>query len=755
MAQRVIQLLRSSTVYASKEAAITAVKAMTGTDGEIRIARYFGPEYTKNDEAKKDVKDLLCVYHTTTDSTTGKENDPGWTFIEDASDIADILSGLDGNINATAPLSPATDPTATDDNKVVTAVLEVNGLVTGAASNITGVKLAGYAEASSVADIATTDTLGQALGKLQKSIHEMDLTSTGGSGKVITTVAQADGVVTASESDVTDVVMGGYSKTSDTGAIASTDTIEQAFSKVENAIASNAVVEDDGSVSIDTTGGNKALSVNVDGTTIVKDGTSGAISANLTLTQLTSAEVTALSDANVKEAYKLIYATDSNRTAIGNVVKIYKDSALKEVYLGSNQDTIDASTGVITKVTVEDPQSMNFAYQLADGTYSLTKIDVSKFLTQSEFGDGLQVSGAGVVSVKAGNGLEFGSESGENKSLKVKIDANSEKDSQSTPVDFLTVTSTGVKVQGIKDEIVRKINALDVTTDTAVAGQYVAAIQETDGLVAVKARANVSDAVLTGYDKGSSAPASTDVTASDDVKGAIAKLEWQVDDAKSAASAAHSVVEHNSGNTHVTVSSSQDAQTGATTYTIYEFDIASDNDLTNEIAARKAVDGQDGDNYQANDHVTYISNATSLNNADVLLDGAIKANADAINALDKSASVVDGQVVTTVTQEDGLVSETKANLSGITLAGFTTDTSTTGAIVAADTVASALNKLQNKADASLNSVSGSDAITVGNKNVNKDQQISLKLDSATTNVLTITSGEGLYLSEVWDCGTFA
>ena len=120
---------------------------------------------------------------------------------------------------------------------------------------------------------------------------------------------------------------------------------------------------------------------------------------------LSAAEIETLQDENVAEAYRLVsYQGEETQqtvyTPAGSVIKIYKDSSLKEVYLGASSDTVNATTGVVTKNTVADPQSMNFVHQLADGTYSMTKIDVSKFLTQSEFGDGLQVSNAGVVSVK-------------------------------------------------------------------------------------------------------------------------------------------------------------------------------------------------------------------------------------------------------------------------------------------------------------------------------------------------------------------
>ena len=109
-------------------------------------------------------------------------------------------------------------------------------------------------------------------------------------------------------------------------------------------------------------------------------------------------------DANVQEAWKI-------QEKIGNgnygdvdgssIIKIYKDSALFKVYLGTTKDTVDENTGVYTIPSgTTDPQSLNFIYRLSNGKYTLAPIDISKFLTQSEFKDGLKVSDGGEVSVK-------------------------------------------------------------------------------------------------------------------------------------------------------------------------------------------------------------------------------------------------------------------------------------------------------------------------------------------------------------------
>lgn len=168
------------------------------------------------------------------------------------------------------------------------------------------------------------------------------------------------------------------------------------------------------------------------------------------VSQLTPQEVSALQDQNVKEAYKVVTYTGEDTsgttyTQVGDTIKIYKDANLKEVYIGSSSDTINATTGVITKVTVTDPQSMNFAYQIADGTYTLLKIDVSKFLTESEYGIGLeQVSGS--------NGYK----------IQVKKDSTSES--------FLDITANGVKISGVQTAINTAVNNSVSGLDAVVYG---------------------------------------------------------------------------------------------------------------------------------------------------------------------------------------------------------------------------------------------------------------------------------------------
>ena len=273
-----------------------------------------------------------------------------------------------------------------------------------------------------------------------------------------------------------------------------------------------------------------------------------------------------------------------------------------------NQRPADTDHGETDPVS---GQFLKFTYVLTNGSESDVYVNVSAFLTENEFGNGLQSSSAGVVSVK--------------------IDETSE--------GFLTVSKAGVKLAGVQDAINNAVSTavagLDVT-DAAVDGQVVTAVSETDGKIAVK-RANVSEAVLNNYAKGTDATA---IHATDSLNAALGKLENQVDKAKAAATT--KVVEGTDNGNNMTITSATSKTDGSTTYTINLTDVASKTALDAEIAARKAVDGQDGQTYAANAGTNYISDATSLNDADKKLDAALKVEVVRANSAETSIDSVVG-----------------------------------------------------------------------------------------------------------------
>ena len=83
------------------------------------------------------------------------------------------------------------------------------------------------------------------------------------------------------------------------------------------------------------------------------------------------------------------------------------------------------------------------------------------------------------------------------------------------------------------------------------------------------------------------------------------------------------VVEKKADDAHITVESREEDD-GHVVYTIGSADVASAGSITAETETRKTIEGQSGDTYTANTGATYISGATSLNDADVKLDEAIK-----------------------------------------------------------------------------------------------------------------------------------
>ena len=501
----------------------------------------------------------------------------GTTYLNGATTVEGEIDALDKALNGVQTQIKGMDAASVaDEDKIVSDVIQTDGKITASTKNVTEVKLGGYVEGGvDSGKVEAADTLGRALGKLQGQINGMDKAASAADGQVVTTISQADGKVSEVKAKVKDLQLGGYEKTTATGAIEGTDTINVALSKLENKANAITISNDDKSINVASSATGTVINVNIKSNekVIRKDG-NGGLYTDLKLVKISEELPT-----TVKERYEL---HDSYGAKIGESIDIAKDSHI-------------VSIRYITDSSDEHYQNLEYKYIDVNGAEQTAYVDISSLVLEAEFKDGLEVV---------------------DHQVKAKIDASSEKDSQGTPVSFLTVGPDGLKLSGIKDEITRKIAALDYT-DTAADGQYVTKVDEADGKISV-ARANVSDAVLNGYSKGEK-PTSTVITATDKLKDAIAKLEHQIDNAKAAAT---TKVEKDAEANHLTLTSSTAAD-GSVTYTIGESDIASKAALDAEIAARKAVDGQDGPSYVANASANYINAVGSLNAADVQLDAIL------------------------------------------------------------------------------------------------------------------------------------
>ena len=144
---------------------------------------------------------------------------------------------------------------------------------------------------------------------------------------------------------------------------------------------------------------------------------------------------------NIETAYQLYEQVGETETAVGQLIKIPKDDSLVDVVT-----TTDAKGN---KVVV-------FKYNLADGTYKEVTLDLSAYVTESEFGEGLQVNAATKV-------------------VSVKRDSTSE--------EYLTLSANGIKVSGIDNAITTAIQDLDAEVDSTGGNKVQVKVTEVDGKI--------------------------------------------------------------------------------------------------------------------------------------------------------------------------------------------------------------------------------------------------------------------------------
>ena len=548
-----------------------------------------------------------------------------------------------------------------ETGKPIVAVSENKGQVAARAGNIN-------AEFVDIADSGqkfTAKTVEGALAEIATEIDAMDLAVVSGNGEVITAVSEEDGKVSASKTAIKDVKLTGYAKnTTATGAISETDDIEDALSKLENKIGSNAITNADGSITVTPANGSTTdVKVHINsGEKVISLGNDG-IYTDIKLSAVT------VSEANVKEAFALI-ASDG-ATQLGSTIKIYKDSSLLSVAV-LHADYSDPQNPVLPRydkingwTDIASPtqanQALCFAYENIEGNVVVAAVPVGSFINEQEFASGLTWdSTAGkVIGV---------------------VDPSSES--------FLTVGTNGFKVDGIKGEIDTKINALDATvgSQTVASGKHVAVevvenagkltsltVTETDiasaqGLAdEITARGNADTELSNrlGANVTTTNTASAQLSAlsgtSEDASGVTSvngakKYAQQYADEKvaSVVGGLDATVSGETADGKVNVKVTE-ADGVITAVNVVGTDIASDSALTAEIEARKAVDGQTGQTYAANANANYIGKATSLNDADIKLDIALKALDDDVIksvkvngvALGKTSNAVNVQISST------------------------------------------------------------------------------------------------------------
>lgn len=198
------------------------------------------------------------------------------------------------------------------------------------------------------------DTVKGSVAKsIKDTVEALDADEVGGEGKVITTISEADGKISATAIDLT----------------------------AANVAATATEATDD--------------KVAVDGATV--DAQIGSLAKSIKDTQKSAAtykvkKVETGLAANVKEAYQLVQTVDGKDTDVQVQIPVYKDSSLKSVEL------VDEKPATKTEEAVKG-QFLKFTYITNEGVENIVYLDCSKFLVESEFKKGLTVNAAGEVSV--------------------------------------------------------------------------------------------------------------------------------------------------------------------------------------------------------------------------------------------------------------------------------------------------------------------------------------------------------------------
>lgn len=661
MSNNFIRVLRNGSIYADRAAAKSALQEKLATlqDGEICLASY-GASWDK-------AKTILGVVRT-------KGATPSYTIF-DNEDIAGIVAKI-GELDATVR-GQLTEADKVEDTKHVgVKVVEVDGKLTSVTvveDDIASAKLLG--------NLGDASSVESAFGRIKKEAEERATAITDAIAlldssvaadpesnnqlSVLTGVTQEDGKLkektqvklaavakTGSAADVANAAITGdntYAAVEGTNVSAQITSIAKTLKTVENSIAE-----------------------------------AKANDLKYRTVKLSNTEVGELSDSeNVKEAYQVVSYTGAwvegttTGTPVGEVIKIYKDSSVKEIYLGSEADTINKTSGTITKVTpTEANLRLNYAYMKADGTYEMVKIDVANFLRESEFKDGLQVTN-GEVSVKV--------------------------DTTEGAENFLSVGRNGVKISGVQAAIDAAIAKLDIEkTGTSTDGKVSVTVTEADG-------------VITGVTVATPGLASeADVVKAVAVNGVNATVT--------------------SNKADVTIDGADIAVADTYTATVYSDPFEGKVGTANHIAA--------GDTVAA--AFKKAENTISVLATEVISNE--KVTTAAVSELAKS---------TGVTNADGVIKYTPDTNTTYLKTAASVHDATVKLDAAITTVDGKITALGNEA---LKSLNGSNAITVSGDTANS-KTVSLKLDTTIAantvgaNALAVNAN-GLYLSNVWDCGEY-
>ena len=407
------------------------------------------------------------------------------------------LGKLQGQINAM-------DYTAnTSSDKVFTYISNKDGQLTTSAENITNRVITGYVEGTD-ADVAATDTLGQALGKLQKQINSMDYTANTGNDKIFTYIAEADGKLTTSAESITSRVITGYAEGADAD-VAETDTLGVALGKLQGQINAmdKATQAEENSVIYDVT---------------ESDGKVSATSKHIVDIKLSGYTEGAIASGRVSSGDTLGQALGKLQGQVNDLDWTGATTA-NEVFTGITES--DGKVSATTALTTSRTLSGYTVETISDNSATASKVAPTDTLGKA----------LGKLQGQI-NAMDLSSGANDNK---VMTDLT-QKDGQLTPT-YSNVTSrkldgygttantkvTATQTLGVAlGNLQGQIDSLNYTANAST-DKVITAITQTDGKVEVETQ-NITSRIITGYAEGTDA----DVAATDTLGQALGKLQKQI-----------------------------------------------------------------------------------------------------------------------------------------------------------------------------------------------------------------------------------
>lgn len=315
------------------------------------------------------------------------------------------------------------------------------------------------------------------------------------------------------------------------------------ISKIQSDINKNKVTNRDKTITVTPpeNDGNTDIKVAIASTpsNILKAGTDGLD------TEIKLEKVVGVSNNKLASQYHLI---GKNNEVLGDTIDIPKDQLLKDAKLGYANASVDESNGTIdigsagASEIEGQPQYLVLSMSIADGTYTKVVVNLSQFLTEKEFKDGLVLESNVVKgNVKAGDkflgvgedgfftkGIEdaINTKVGEINlnAVKVKFEHSDEVIVQPTDTNVkMAIKALDDAVNGNKttlNGLVQGDNSVDKKIEKAFTTRKV-----NEKPLSADVVLNGQDIKLNGYTKGTDGKP---VAASDNVNVAIGKLENQI-----------------------------------------------------------------------------------------------------------------------------------------------------------------------------------------------------------------------------------